>query len=143
MRKLILAAAVAALTGCSQQEAAEPANDADVAIEANTVETNAAGTALASLNQTTWEYTDPKTGKPVQESVDAEGKYITVSGKEHIDHGTAMMKDGKACFTSAMNKEGETCWTDPMLAEGASGETTNDKGEKLMITRVAYVPMTM
>ena len=47
----------------------------------------------------------------MQESVDADGKYITVSGKEHIDHGTAVMKDGKACFTSAMDKQGEVCWT--------------------------------
>ena len=30
-----------------------------------------------------------------------------------------------------------------MLAEGASGETTSDKGEKLPIKRVAYVPLTM
>ena len=87
--------------------------------------------------------TDNKTGKPIQESIDATGKYIAVSGKEHIDHGTAVMKDGKACFTSAMNKDGEVCWTDPMVAEGGSGETTSDKGEKLTVKRVAYVPLTM
>ncbi len=148
MRKLILVAAVAALAGCSQQPAADPANDANVAmdanvVDANAVDANAAGTALASINETTWEFTDTKTGKPMQESVDAAGKYITVSGTEHIDHGTAVMKDGKACFTSAMTKDGETCWTDPMVAEGASGETTSDKGEKLTVKRTAYVPLTM
>jgi hypothetical protein len=147
MRKLILVAAVAALAGC-QQQAAEPAEDANVATEANAAEanaadTNAAGTALASLNETTWEFTDPETGKPMRESIDATGKYITVSGTEHIDHGTAVMKDGKACFTSAMDNEGEECWTDPKLAEGQSGETTSDKGEKLTVKRVAYVPLTM
>jgi len=143
MRKLILVAAFAALAGCSQQPAAEPANNANVAVDANAVDANAAGTALASINETTWEFTDTKTGKPMQESVDAAGKYITVSGTEHIDHGTAVMKDGKACFTSAMTKDGETCWTDPMVAEGASGETTSDKGEKVTVKRTAYVPLTM
>ena len=103
----------------------------------------AAPMTLASLNETTWEFTDTKTKKPVRELVDAAGKYIAVSGTEHMDHGTAVMKDGKACFTSAMTKEGEVCWTDPMLAVGASGETTSDKGEKLTVKRVAYTPLTM
>ena len=75
--------------------------------------------------------------------MDAKGNYIANAGAEHFDHGTAVLKDGKACFTSAMNKDGETCWTDPMIAEGQSGETTSDKGEKLTVKRTAYVPLTM
>lgn len=147
MRKLILVAAVAALAGCEQQ-AAEPAADANVAVEANAADANAAdanptGTALASINETTWEFTDPKTGKAIRESVDASGKYVALAGTEHFDHGTAVMKDGKACFTSAMTKDGETCWTDPKVAEGESGETVSDKGEKLAVKRAAYVPLTM
>ena len=147
MRKILLLAAVAALTGC-QQKAAAPAEDANMAVAAdenmaNAAEPAAAGAALASLNETSWEYIDAKTKKPIQQSVDATGNYIAVSGKEHMDHGTAVIKDGKACFTSAMDKEGEVCWTDPMLAEGASGETTSDKGEKLTVKRVAYTPLTM
>lgn len=140
MHKLILVAAVAALAGCSQ-EAAAPADDANLAMEANVADANAAGMALASINETSWEYTED--GKPMQTSVDASGNYITNSGTEHIDHGTAAMKDGKVCFTSAMNQDGEICWTDPMLAEGASAESTSDKGEKLTVKRVAYVPLTM
>ena len=143
MNKILLFATVVALAGC-QQKAAEPANDANVAMDANaSTDANAVGTALASLNETSWEYTDSKTGKPIQESIDASGKYISVSGKEHIDHGTAVMKDGKACFTSAMTKDGETCWSDPMVAIGGSGETTSNKGEKLIVKRTAYVPLTM
>ena len=152
MHKLLMIAAVAALAGCSR-EAAPPAADANLATDANMAadanmamanDTNmAAPVALASLNETTWEFTDAESKKPIQESVDAAGKYIAVSGKEHFDHGTAAMKDGKACFTSAMSKEGEVCWTDPMLAVGASGETTSGKGEKLTVKRVAYVSLTM
>ena len=148
MRKIMLFAAVAALAGCQQEKAAAPVEEANMAVNADEnmatpADAATAGTALASINETSWEFTDAKTKKPIQESVDATGKYIAVSGKEHMDHGTAVMKDGKACFTSAMDKDGEVCWTDPMLAEGASGETTSDKGEKLTVKRVAYVPLTM
>jgi hypothetical protein len=147
MHKLVLLTAVAALAACTQERAADPAieNDLNAANVANeSVDANmAAPVALASINETTWEYIDPKTKKPMQESVDAAGKFITVSGKEHIDHGTAVMKGGKACFTSAMTKEGELCWSDPMLNPGQSGETTSDKGEKLAIKRTDYVPLTM
>jgi hypothetical protein len=79
----------------------------------------------------------------MQESIDASGNYITTSGAKHIDHGTVVMKDDKACFTSAMTKEGEVCWTNPKLEVGASGETVSDKGEKLPLKRVAYVPKSM
>ena len=40
-----------------------------------------------------------------------------------------------------MNSDGEMCWTDPKLEPGASGETVNDKGEKLTIKRIAYLPV--
>lgn len=137
MRLIICLTAGLALTACNQQAAPPAADNAAVDV----VETTPA--ALTTINETSWEFTDAESGKPMQESVDAAGKYIVNSGTEHIDHGTAVMKDGKACFTSLMDKEGEVCWTDPMLAVGQSGETTNDKGEKLTVTRVAYTPMTM
>jgi hypothetical protein len=148
MHKLILVAAIAALAGCSQ-DAAPPAEDANTAMDANAAAdanlagANVTGTALASIDETSWEFTDAETGKPMQESIDANGNYIINSGKEHIDHGKVVMKDGKACFTSAMTKEGEECWTDPKAEIGQSGETTSDKGKKLTVKRVAYVPLTM
>src|SRR5437868_10414188 len=68
--------------------------------------------ATFQLNETTWTYVDPDKKVKARESIDANGNYIenAVSGK-HIDHGTAVMKDGKACFTSAMSTNGEECWT--------------------------------
>ncbi len=149
MRALLLLTATVALIACDKSAEAPAANDMAMNADANMAMDNmadanmAAPMALASINETTWEFTDAKSGKPIQESVDASGKYIAVSGKEHIDHGTAVMKGGKACFTSAMDKEGEVCWTDPMIAPGQSGETTSDKGEKLALKRTAYVPLTM
>ncbi len=145
MRALLILTASIALAACNNKAAEAPAaNDMAMDADVNAADANmAAPAALASINETTWEFTDAKSGKPIQESVDAAGKYIAVSGKEHIDHGTAVMKDGKVCFTSAMDKEGEVCWTDPMIAVGASGETTSSKGEKVSVKRTDYVAMTM
>jgi hypothetical protein len=96
------------------------------------------------LNETSWAYVDH--GKTVHETIDKDGNYIenAVSGK-HIDHGTAVMKDGKACFTSAMTKEGELCWTAPAhaVAIGHSFVTKSDKGRKLKVTRIKYTVLKM
>lgn len=136
MRLTILTAtACLALAGCSKPAEA-PAADANAAEPAATP-------AAFEIKETSWEFIDNDTKKPIFESVDANGNYIQNSGTEHIDHGTAVMKDGKACFTSAMTDEGEVCWTDPKLEVGQSGETTSDKGEKLTVKRVEYKPLTM
>jgi hypothetical protein len=135
MHKLILIAAMAALAACSKQAA--PTANMTAANEAGAT----AVPAAFSTDKTSWEYT--RDGKPRQESIDANGNYIITSGAEHIDHGTVVMKNGKACFTSAMTTEGEVCWTNPKLEVGESGETVSDKGEKLHLKRVAYVPKTM
>jgi hypothetical protein len=99
--------------------------------------------AAFQLDNTTWTFTD-KDGTKVKESIDAKGNYISNSAAgKHLDHGTAVMKDDKACFTSAMTKDGEICWTTKPVKVGHSMETTNDKGEKLPVTRVAYSPLHM
>jgi hypothetical protein len=99
--------------------------------------------AAFQLMSTSWTYVDKKDGK-LKESIDADGNYITQTiGGKHIDHGTAVMKSGKACFTSAMTKDGQICWTTNPVKIGHSMVTTNDKGEKLKVTRVAYVKLSM
>jgi hypothetical protein len=110
---------------------------------AATPATPAAAPATFQLNETSWTFTDKK-GTKVQESIDAKGNFIaqTADGK-HLDHGTSLMKGDKACFTSAMTKNGEVCWTTKAVAVGQSMDTTSDKGEKLTVTRVGYVPLTM
>lgn len=128
------------LAGCSKPAEAPAANDD---AEVTTTAAPTAAPVAAELMETTWEFTDPN-GKAVQESIDANGNFITTSGADHVDHGTVVMKDGKTCFTSAMTTEGEVCWSDPKVKEvGQSGETISDKGEKLTVKRVAYVAKTM
>ncbi len=99
--------------------------------------------ATFQLNETSWTYIDKKDGN-LKESIDPEGKYITqtMAGK-HMDHGTAVMKDSKACFTSAMTKDGEICWTTMPVAIGHSMKTVSDKGEKLTVHRMAYEKLSM
>jgi hypothetical protein len=142
MRKIMLFVGVAAVAGCSQQPVATT-SDAQVAAEATPTASDAAaaGPATASINGTSWEFTEK--GKPMQESIDATGHYYANSGTEHVDHGTVVMKDGKACFTSLMTKNGENCWTTPNVAIGQAVEIVSDKGEKLTVKRVAYVPFTL
>ena len=136
MRFIILTAtACLALAGCNRaSDAPAAANDANAA-------TPAATPATMSLNETSWTLT--RDGKNIQESIDANGNYIANAGTEHVDHGTYVDKDGKACFTSAMDKEGEVCWTAGTVEIGGSMETVSDKGEKLTVTRVEYTPLTM
>ena len=100
--------------------------------------------AAFQLNQTTWIYFDKNVKAKARMSIDADGNYIenTVAGK-HVDHGTAVMKGDKACFTSKMTKEGEICWTTRPTSIGHSMMTKNDKGEKLKVTRVAYTKLSM
>ena len=143
MRIAILAMTALAVAGCSKTSTTTTDTTNNVTVENVTATTGNAAANMATpaafeIKGTSWEYKDPK-GKAMEESVGPDGAYVTHSGAEHIDHGTAVMKDGKACFTSAMDKKGEMCWTDPKLEPGASGETVSDKGEKLAIKRVAYV----
>src|SRR5215471_1567602 len=84
----------------------------------------AAAKATFQLNETSWHYT--RKGTKIKESIDSTGNYIsqTRAGK-HLDHGTAVMKDDKACFTSAMTKEGEVCWTTLPVKIGHSMNTVS------------------
>jgi hypothetical protein len=135
MRIVMTSLAVLALMACNKpaETTTENVAEENMAMDANAVVTPAA----FQINETTWEFTDD--GKAMTESIDASGNYVAWAGNEHIDHGTAVMKDGKACFTSAMDKEGEVCWTAQPTEIGQSMDTTSDKGKKLTVKRVAFM----
>ena len=95
MRIVMTSLAVLALVAC--QKPAEPANDmnaadANMTMEGNaTADANMAAPAGFQINETSWEFT--REGKAQTESIDASGNYVAWSGNEHIDHGTAIVKD--------------------------------------------------
>ena len=147
MRILIVSMAALALVACNKKDAAT-ANAANAGMASDAMAANnmvaandMMAPAAATMNNTTYEYV--RNSRAIQLSVDGSGNYISTAGKDHMDHGTTAMKDGKLCFTSAMTKDGEICWTDPKLAVGQQGPTVSDKGEKLTVKHVAYVPKTM
>ena len=145
MRTVMTAVAVFALAACDRP--AEPTNDLNAvednmaldanAIDANAMDANAVVPADFQINETTWEFT--REGEAQTESVDANGNYVAWSGDKHLDHGTAVVKGDKVCFTSAMDQEGEVCWTTSPVEVGQSFEATSDKGEKLTVKRVAFM----
>jgi hypothetical protein len=146
MRIVMTSLAVLALVACGRPaDTANDANtaDANMSMDANaTADANMVVPAEFQINETSWEFT--RDGKAMTETVDATGNYVAWSGAEHIDHGTAVMKDGKACFTSAMKKdEGESCWTLVDTAVGQTTKTTSDKGETLDVKRVEYRELKM
>jgi hypothetical protein len=141
MRIVMTSLAVLALVACDRP--AETTNDmnaadANVTTDANaTADANMVTPAGFQINETTWEFT--REGEAQTESIDANGNYVAWSGDKHLDHGTAVVKGDKVCFTSAMNQEGEVCWTTSPIEIGQSFETTSDKGEKLTVKRVAFM----
>lgn len=141
MRIVMTSLAVLALIACGQPaDTANDANaaDANMSMDANaTADANMVTPAAFQINETTWEFTQD--GKPQMMSVDASGNFVNWAGSEHIDHGTAVVKDDKVCLTSVMDQEGEVCWTTQPTEIGQSMETTSNKGEKLTAKRVAYV----
>ena len=139
MRIVMTSLAVLALMACNKPADTTTENVAEenVMPDENGMDANMATPAGFQINETTWQFTQD--GKPMTETVDASGNYVAWSGNEHIDHGTAVMKDAKACFTSAMDKEGEVCWTTQPTEIGQSFDTTSDKGEKLTVKRVAFM----
>ena len=141
MRIVMTSLAVLALVACGRPaDTANDANaaDANMSMDANmTADANMVVPAAFEIKETSWEFTDD--GKATTESIDATGNYVAWSGTEHIDHGTAVMKDDNACFTSAMDKEGEICWTTAQTEVGQTFETTSDKGKKLTVKRIAFV----
>ena len=141
MRIVMTSLAILALVACNKP--ADTANDMNAAEEnvvtdANAMDANVMATPAGfQINDTSWEFTQD--GKAQTESIDANGNFVVWSGDEHVDHGTAVVEGDKVCFDSAMDKEGPTCWTTKEIAVGESFEATSDKGEKLMVKRVAYV----
>ena len=139
MRIVITSLAVLALMACNKpaETTMENVAEENIMADENAMDANMATPAAFQLNETSWEFTDD--GKPMKETIDASGNYVAWSGNEHVDHGTSVVKDGKACFTSAMDKEGEVCWTTQPVEIGQSIDVTSDKGKKLTVKRVAYM----
>ena len=138
MKKLVLLASCAALVSCADSATENAAPVDDVVVDEAVVE----DTAGNSVMGTSWSFSED--GTAYVETIDDNGAYITETADgEHADHGTAVMKDGKACFTSAMTDEGERCFTVPDHAIGDTITVVDDNGNSLEVTRTEYAELTM
>ena len=126
MKNLMVIAAVAALSACSQQ--AEKTAEAEVApVEAEAP----AATDSASL---VGDY-DVKTadGKMAKTTINADGTYVDTGPDGKESKGKIAMKDGKECFDPD-GDEGELCWTSAKPGADGSFTSTSDKGETVTVT---------
>lgn len=107
MRKLLLFAAVAALSACNQNKAEPAAAPSEAAATPAPV---AAATAMAAADYVgTWDATmkDGTKGKTV---INADMTYTDNDPKAGDTKGKFSVKDGKACFAPDNGKP-EQCWT--------------------------------
>ena len=103
MKKIVLIAAVAALSACSQSAEEAPAPEETVAAP----EAPAAMTAAEAAGSYDVSYPDGTTGVT---TIHADGTFVATDGSNVETRGTWAMKDGKSCF----DPEGdavEACWT--------------------------------
>jgi hypothetical protein len=113
MKKLVLIAAVAALSACNQTADEAPvATDTTAAMpEATPMADNGAGTYDVKM-------ADGTMGKTV---INADGTYVDTDKDGKEVRGTFARKDGKDCFDPE-GDEAEMCWT--VTAPGADGSFT-------------------
>ena len=125
MKKLMMIAAVAALSACSQQ--------AEKAAEAEAAPAEAAAPAATDSASLVGDY-DVKMadGKMAKTTINADGTYSDTAPDGKQTKGKFAMKDGKECF-DADGDEAELCWTSTTPGADGSFTSTSDKGETVTV----------
>ncbi len=126
MKKLMMIAALSALTACSQQ--AEKTADAD------TAPVEAAAPASADSTSPVGDY-DVKMadGKMAKTSINADGTYVDTGPDGKEVKGKYARKDGKDCFDPE-GDEAEACWTSTTPAADGSFTSTGPDGATVTVT---------
>lgn len=126
MKKLMLIAAIAALTACSKQT--------EKAAETDAAPVEAAATAKADSPSFVGDFdvkmADGKMGKT---RINEDGTFVDTGPDGKEMKGTFALKDGKECF-DADGDEPELCWTSATPGADGSFTSTNDKGETVTVT---------
>lgn len=135
MKKLVLFAAVAALSACSQKAEEAPA-------PADTATTDAmAAPADVGVAPGTYDVKDAD-GKLAKTVINADGTYEDTDPTGKVTKGTYTRKNGQDCF----DEEGdaaEVCWNiTPPGADGSFTATTSDGKTVVTVTPAAMAPTT-
>ena len=132
MKKLVLIAAVAALSACNQTADEAPvATDTTAAMpEATPMADNGAGTYDVKM-------ADGTMGKTV---INADGTYVDTDKDGKETRGTYVRRDGKDCFDPE-GDEAEMCWTSgPADSAGVFTSTSDDGKMTVTVTPAAATP---
>jgi len=131
MRKLVLFAALAALSACNQNKT-EPAPAASDTAAATS---EAVTTATADTGPGTYEYTYE--GKATTTVMKDDGTYEDTQGGKVIESGMWSNKDGQVCFDDT-GANPPKCWTTtPVDSMGMFTATSTDGKTVLQIKKTA------
>ena len=132
MKKLVLIAAVAALSACNQKAEEAPAATDTAMAEATPM-------AEAGVTPGTYDVKDADgtMGKTV---INADGTYVDTDKDGKETRGTYVRRDGKDCFDPE-GDEAEMCWTSgPADSAGVFTSTSDDGKMTVTVTPAAATP---
>jgi hypothetical protein len=126
MRRLLLAASIAALAACAKPAPEPAAEETPAATETDAAMTTANGSAPGMYEVTM------KDGSTGSSELRGDGTYSDMDGDgKVVASGTWAVKDGKSCFTPDGGKE--LCWTESAPAEDGSFTATPDEGDAVTV----------
>lgn len=126
MKKIVLLAAIAALSACSKK------SDEAVPAAAETAAATAAAADESAVGSYDVKMADGTMGKTV---INADGTYTDTDAKGAVIKGKFARKDGKDCFDPD-GDEPEMCWTvEPPAADGSFKATTPDGKMTVTVTK--------
>lgn len=128
MKKLMMIAALTALSACSQQS--------EKTAEAEAAPVEAAAPAPTDSASFVGDYevkmADGKMGKT---TINADGTFVDTGPDGKETKGKFAVKDGKECFDDD-GDAAEVCWTSAKPGPDGSFTSTNDKGETVTVMPV-------
>ena len=129
MKKLVLIAAVAALSACNQNKA-EPAPAASEAAAPTP-----AASALPAAADMAGTYEFDYKGKATTSVMKADGTYEDSQDGKVTETGKWTVKDNKSCFTPEKGKE--QCTSDGPMGSDGTFTVTPDEGAPYTVTKTA------
>ena len=132
MKKLVLIAAVAALSACSQKADEAPATVGNATEVAPAV--GVAPEGWTGFEPATY-YVTGADGNKVTFVIKDEGSFSVTDAAGKVTNGSFVMKDGKGCFTPAGGKT--MCWKNDAPGADGSWSATADDGTKSTVMKKA------
>ena len=133
MKKLILIAAITALSACNNTADDTATDTTAMATETAMATPDAAATPMTMADAAGTYDVKAADGSMMTTTINADGTYVDMKDGKETEKGMMAMKDGKTCFTPTGGSE--TCYTDgPRAADGSWVSTAAD-GTKVTVMK--------